>query len=146
MTRVCLRLNHLTKKSDEIRERTFLAIWLSGVSTASLHLDLLLSLRLDQLQHPELLLCDVGQRDREPYILRVQNAEAAPHERAVGCVHRLFEPILGAARPVADIDGVPVRTAGGAAIQLRLRRVSAFPAAEDAVGAVFFTPTEAALM
>jgi hypothetical protein len=47
---------------------------------------------------------------------------------------------------MADIDDLPIRTAGGAAIQLRLRRVAAFPAAEHAVGAVFFSSAQAALV
>ena len=83
--------------------------------------DLLLALGVDQLQHPELLIRDIRQRDRQPDTLRVQNSEASPNQSAVRCVHRLFEQVLRTARPVADVDGLPIRAAGGAAIQLRLR-------------------------
>src|ERR1017187_7894566 len=84
--------------------------------------DLLLALGFDQLQHPELLLGDVRERDRQPDTLRIQNGEAPPNERAVRRVHRLFEQILRTAGAVADVDGLPIRGARGAAIQLRLRR------------------------
>ena len=46
---------------------------------------------------------------------------------------------------MANVDGLPIRAAGGAAIQFRLRRVAALPAAEDAVGTVFFTPAKPSL-
>src|ERR1039458_1065941 len=108
--------------------------------------DLLLALGFDQFQHPELLLRDVGERDRQPDALRVQNAETTPNQRAVRRIHRLFEQVLRTAGPVTDIDGLPIRGARGAAIQLRLRRVTALPAAEDAVGAFFVRPTQPALM
>jgi len=38
-------------------------------------LDLLLALSFDQFQRPELLLRDIRERDREPDVLRVQDAE-----------------------------------------------------------------------
>jgi hypothetical protein len=47
---------------------------------------------------------------------------------------------------MADVDGLPIRSARGAAIQLRLGRVAALPAAEDAVGAFFVRPTQPALV
>src|ERR1035441_1814454 len=99
--------------------------------------DLLLALGFDQFQHPELLLRDVGERDRQPDALRVQNAETTPNQRAVRRIHRLFEQVLRTAGPVTDVDGLPVRAAGGAAIQFGLRRVSAPAATEDAVGTLF---------
>ncbi len=109
-------------------------------------LDLLLPLGLDQLQHAELFFRDIGQRDRQPNAFRVQNTKASPQQRAVRRVHRLFEPVPWAARPVADVDCLPIGATRWAAIQLRLRRVSALPAAEDAVGAVFLTSTQSALV
>src|ERR1035441_1617069 len=56
--------------------------------------DLLLALAFDHLQDPKLLLCDVRQRDGQPDALRVENAETTPHQSAVRCIHRLFEPIF----------------------------------------------------
>src|ERR1039458_3755990 len=47
---------------------------------------------------------------------------------------------------MADIDGLPIRAAGGAAIQLGLRRVPALSAPEDTVGALFVRPAEPALV
>jgi len=47
---------------------------------------------------------------------------------------------------MAHIDGLPIRATRWTAIQLRLCRVAALPAAEDAVGAVFFTPAQPALV
>ena len=107
---------------------------------------LLLPLGLNQFQHPEFLLGDVRQRDRQPDVLRAQDAEAPPHEAAVRRVHCLFEQVLRAPRPMADVDGFPVRSAGGTAVQLRLRRVAALPAAEDAVGTLFVRPAQRTLM
>src|ERR1017187_5826953 len=95
--------------------------------------DLLLALGFDQLQHPELLLGDVRERDRQPDALRIQKAEAPAHQGTVRRVHRLFEQVLRTAGAMANVDGLPVRAARGAAIQLRLRRVAAPSAAEDAV-------------
>ena len=108
--------------------------------------DPFLSLGLDQLQHSEFLLRNIRERDGQPDVLRVENAEAPPNQSAVRCVHRLFEQVLGTTRPVTDVDGLPIRAARRAAIQLRVRRVSALPAAEDAVGTVFFRPTERPLL
>src|ERR1039458_7530502 len=108
--------------------------------------DLLLALGLDQFQHPELLLRNIRQRDRQPDTLCVENAEASPNQSAARRIHRLFEQVLGTAGAMADVDGLPVRAARGAAIQLRLRRVAALPAAEDAVGAFFVRPTQPALV
>jgi hypothetical protein len=105
-----------------------------------------LPLGLDQFQNSELLLRDVGQRDRQPDALPVKDAKTPPNKSAVRRIHRLFEPVLWTARPVADVDGLPIRPAGGAAIQFRLRGISAPAAAEDAVGAFFVRPTKAALM
>src|ERR1017187_2499880 len=108
--------------------------------------DLLLALGLDQLQHTEFLFRDVGQRDCQPDTLRVNYAEAPPHQSAVRRIHRLFEQVFGAPRSVADVYGLPVRAAGAAALQFGLRRVSAFPAAEDAVGTLFVRPAQPALV
>src|ERR1017187_7088349 len=108
--------------------------------------DLLLALALYQFQHAELLFRDVGQRDRQPDTLRVQNAKATSNESAVRRVHRLFEQILRTAGPVADVYGLPIRTAGRAAIQLRRRRVAAPSTTKNAVGAFFVWPTEPALV
>jgi hypothetical protein len=47
---------------------------------------------------------------------------------------------------VADVDGLPVRTAGGAPIQFRLRGISAPPTTKDAVGTLFVRPTQPALV
>ena len=116
------------------------------VSAAVSPLDLFLALGLDQFQHAKLLLRDIRQRDRQPDTLCVQNAEAPPDESAVWRVHRLFEQVLGAPRPVADVDGLPIRAAGGATIQLCLRRVSALPATEDTVGTIFFSAAQPALV
>src|ERR1017187_385217 len=96
-------------------------------------LHLFLPFSLDQLQHPELLLGDVRERDRQPDALRIQKAEGPAHQGTVRRVHRLFEQVLRTAGTMADVDGLPVRAARGAAIQLRLRRVAAPSAAEDAV-------------
>jgi hypothetical protein len=93
-----------------------------------------------------LLLGDVRQCDRQPDALRVQYAEASTYQSAVGRVHRLFEQVFRTARPVADVDGFPIRAASGAAIQFRLRRVAALPAAEDAVGALFLGSAQPALV
>jgi hypothetical protein len=87
--------------------------------------DLLLAFRFDQLQHPELLFRDIRQGDRQPDVFGSQNSEAPSNESAIRCIHCLFEPVLRAAGPVADVDGFPIRAAGGAAIQLRLRGISA---------------------
>ena len=105
-----------------------------------------MALSLDQFQHPEFLFRDVRQRDRQPDTLRAQNAEAAPHEATVRRIHRLFEQVLRTAGAMADIDGLPIRTAGGAAIQLGLRRVAAPPATEDAVGTLFVRSAQPALV
>jgi len=104
--------------------------------------DLLLTFSFDQLQHPEFLLRQIGERDREPYASRVENPEASPYQSAVRRVQPLFEPVLRAARPMANVDGLPIRAAGRAAIQLRLRRIAALPASEHAVGALFFRPAQ----
>jgi hypothetical protein len=93
--------------------------------------DLLLTLSLDQFQHPEFLLRDIRQRDHQPDILSVQNSVAPPNERAVWRIHSLFEHVLRTAWPMADIDRLPICTARRRAIQLRLRRVTASPATED---------------
>ena len=108
--------------------------------------NLLLARGFDQLQHPVLLLRDVGERDREPDVFRVQNAEAPSYQSAVRRVHRLFEKILRTAGAMADVDGFPIRAAGGAAIQFGLRRVAAPSAAEDAVGTLFVRPAQPALV
>jgi hypothetical protein len=108
--------------------------------------DLFLALAFDQFQHPELLLGDIRQRDRQPDALRVEDSETPPHESATRRVHRLFEQILRAARPMADVDAFPIRAASGAAIQFRLRRVAALPASEDAVGALFLGSAQPALV
>jgi len=47
---------------------------------------------------------------------------------------------------MTDVDGLPIRTAGGATVQFRLRRVAALPAAEDAVGALFVRPAQRSLV
>ena len=104
--------------------------------------EVLLTLSLDQFQHPELLLCNVGQRDRQPYALRVENAKTPAHEPTVRPIHRLFEQVLGTAGAMAHIDSLPIRTATRAAIKFRRRRVAAFPAAEHAVGAILLTPAQ----
>ena len=109
-------------------------------------LELLLPFGFDQFQHAELLFRDVGQRDCQSDVLRIQNAEAPPDESAVRRIHRLFEQVLWTAGAMADIDGLPIRTTRGAAIQLCLRRVTAPAAAEDAVGAFFVRPTQPALV
>jgi len=108
--------------------------------------ELFLALCFDQFQHPKLLLRDIRQCDRQPDTLRVEKPETPPHESTVRRVHCLFKQILRTARPVAYVDGLPIRTARGAAIQLRLGRVAALPAAEDAVGAFFVRPTQPALV
>ena len=108
--------------------------------------DLLLPLGFDQLQYPKLLLGDIRERDRQTDVLCVQNTEASPDESAVRRVHRFFEEVLRATRPMAHVDGLPIRAAGWAAIQFRLRGVSALSAAEDAVGAVFLSPAQRPLM
>ena len=108
--------------------------------------DLLLALGLDQFQHPELLLRNVGQRDCQPDTLRIQKAEAPANQSAVRRVHSLFEEVLGAAGSVADVDGLPIRAARGAAIQFGLGRVTALPAAEDAVGTFLVRPAQPALV
>ena len=107
---------------------------------------LLLALGLDQLQHSEFLLRDIGQRDREPDTLRVEDSEAPPHQTAVRRVHRLFEQVLRTAGAMAYVYGLPIRPARGAAIQLRLRGVTASAAAEDAVGTLFVRPAQPALV
>ena len=56
--------------------------------------NLLLPFGFDQLQHPEHLLSDVRQGDRQPDALRVENAETPPDEGAVRRIHRLFEQFL----------------------------------------------------
>jgi len=101
---------------------------------------------LDQFQNPELLLRDIRQRDRQPNALRVENAEAPPDQSAVRRVHRLFEQVLRTVRPVADIDGLPIRAARGAAIQFGLRRISASAATKNAVGAILLSAAHAALV
>jgi len=108
--------------------------------------DLFLALGFDQFQHPELLLRDIRQRDRQADILRVQKAEAPPNESAIRRIHRLFEQVLRAAGTMADVDGLPIRAAGGTAIQLRLRRVAAKAAPEDAVGTIFLSSAQPALV
>jgi len=105
-----------------------------------------LTFGFDQLQNPELLFRDVRERDRQPDALRVQNPEASSHESAARRVHRLFEEILRTARPMADVDGLPIRTARGAAIQLCLRRVTTPATPEHAVGAFFVRPAQPALV
>jgi hypothetical protein len=47
---------------------------------------------------------------------------------------------------MADVDGLPIRAARGAAIQLGLRRVSAQATAEDAVGTIFIRSAQPALV
>jgi hypothetical protein len=47
---------------------------------------------------------------------------------------------------MADIDGLPIRATGGAAIQFRLCRVSAPSTTKDAVGTLFVRPTQPALV
>ena len=92
-----------------------------ALSAAISALYLLLPLGFDQLQHPELLFGDVRQRDRQPDALRVQNSEAPPDQSAARRIHRLFEQVFGTARPMSDVDGLPIRAAAGTTIQLRLR-------------------------
>ena len=108
--------------------------------------DLLLALGFDQLQHPELLLRDIRQRDRQPDTLRIQKAETPANQSAVRRIQRFFEQVLRAAWSVANVNGLPIPTARGAAIQLRLRRVAAPSAAEDAVGTIFVRPAQPALV
>jgi|ERR1700722_1898330 len=122
------------------------ATQLPNISHSDSALDEFLAGSFDQFQHSKLLLRDIRERDHEPDVPRIEDTEAPTDESAVRRVHRLFEQVLGTAGSVADIDGLPIRAAGGAAIQFRLRRVSALPAAEDAVGAVFLTPAQPALM
>ena len=101
--------------------------------------DLVLALRFDRFQHPELLLRDIRERDGQPDVLSVQNAEAPPNKSAVRRVHRLFEQVLGAVRPVTDIDGLPICAAGGAAIQSRsARSVRIGGSGRRGQGAVFY--------
>ena len=120
---------------------------LTGTLSAAVPtLDLLLPLGLDHFQHPELLFGDIRQRDRQPDALRVRNAEASANESAIRRVHRLFEEVFGAARPMADVDGLPISAAGGAAIQLPLGRVTALPAAEEAVWTFLVRSTQPALV
>ena len=109
-------------------------------------LDLLLALGLDQFQYPELLLGDVRERDRQPDALRIQKAEAPAHQGTVRRVHRLLEQVLRTAGPMTNINGLPVRAARGAAIQLRLRRVTTPATPEHAVRAFFVRPTQPALV
>ena|ERR1035437_4593920 len=59
--------------------------------------DLFPALGFDQFQHPELLLCDIRQRDGQPNALRVKDAEAPPNKSAARRVYRLFEQVLGPA-------------------------------------------------
>jgi hypothetical protein len=47
---------------------------------------------------------------------------------------------------MADVDGLPIRATGGAAIQLRLRGVSAPSATEDTVGTIFLNSAQPALV
>ena len=94
-------------------------------------------LGLDQFQHAELLFRDVGQRDCQPDTLRIQKAEAPPDQSAIRRIHCLFQQILRTAGAMAYVDGLPIRPARGAAIQLRLRRVTTPAAPEHAVGAFF---------
>ena len=108
--------------------------------------DLLLPFGVDQFQNPELLFSNVGQSDRQPDTLCVQNAEAPANEGTVRRVHRLFEQVLRTAGPMTNVDGLPVRAARGAAIQLRLRRVTTPATPEHAVGAFFVRPTQPALV
>jgi hypothetical protein len=69
---------------------------LSEATSATVHiLDLILALGLDQLQDAELVLRDIGQRDRQPDVLRVQNSEAPAHESAVRRVGSLGSRGLG---------------------------------------------------
>ena len=103
--------------------------------------DLFLPPCLDQFQYSKLLFGDVGERDGQPDALCVKEAEAPPHERAVLRVHRLFEPVLRTAGPMADIDRLPIRTTRWAAIQLRLGGIAAVPAPEDTVGTILLTAT-----
>src|ERR1019366_521270 len=112
-------------------------------------LDLLLPFGLDQFQHAELLFRDVPERDRQPDALCIQKPEAPSNEGAIRRIHRFFEQILGTAGAMADVDGLPIRAAGGAAaaaIQLCLRRVTAPPATEDAVGTLFVRPAQRAVV
>ena len=100
----------------------------------------------DQFQHAELLLRDVRQSESQSDVLRVQNAETSPHQRTVRRIHRLFEQILRTAGAVADIDGLPVRLASGAAIQFGLRGISAPTAPEEAVGTLYVGSAQPALV
>ena len=109
-------------------------------------LDLVLPCGFDQLQHPELLLRDIGQRDRQPDALCIQKAKAPPHQSAVRRVHCFFEQVLRTAGSVANVDGLPIRATRGAGIQLHLRRVTTPATPEHAVGAFFVRPTQPALV
>jgi hypothetical protein len=82
-------------------------------------LDLLLPLGFDQLQHPELLFRDIGQRDRQAHVLRVENPEAPAYQDPIRRGHGLFEQVLRALGPVADIDRLPAGAARRAVAQLR---------------------------
>ena len=75
-----------------------------------------LALTLDQLQDTEFLLRDISKRDREPDIFRAQYSEAPADEATVRRFHRIFEQVFRTARPVADVDSLPVRSARGTAI------------------------------
>lgn len=116
------------------------------MNASVLALYLLLPLGLDQLQNPELLLRDIRERDRQPDTLRIQKTEAAPHKSAVRRIHRLFEQVLRTAGPMAYVDGLPIGSTRRAAIQLRLRRIPASPAAEDTVGTLFIRSAQPALV
>src|ERR1017187_5321739 len=122
------------------------ASWPATANSCCRRPSLDLALGFDQFQHSELLFRDVGERNRQPDALRVEDSETPPHECAVRCIHRLFEQVLGTAGAMADVDGLPIRAAGGAAIQSGLRRVSALPTTEDAVGAFFVRPAQPALV
>jgi hypothetical protein len=81
-----------------------------------------------------------------PDALCIQKAKAPPHQSAVRRVHCFFEQVLWTAGSVANVNGLPTGTAGGTAIQLRLRRVAAEAAPEDAVGTLFVRSAQSVLV
>ena len=109
-------------------------------------LDLVLPRGFYQFQHLQLLFSDIRQGDGQPHALRVQNAEASPYQSAARRIHGLFEPVLRTGKPVANVDGLPVRSTAGAAIQFGLRGISAPAAPEDAVGTIFLSAAQPALV
>jgi DNA-binding winged helix-turn-helix (wHTH) protein len=74
--------------------------------------------------------------------MRKHRRTRAPFGVSIASSSRFF----GHPGPWPDVDGLPIRTAGGTAVQLRLRRVAALPAAEDAVGTLFVRPAQPTLV